>query len=131
MLGSAVERLRDAAPAESFLQKLLRDQPAVPEAIVTVVLGSYETALARLGLGDRHRPGRLRENNRAENSHLPIRKRERQMLGFKTAVSAQRFLTVHAAVYITFYTQRHLISRGALRTFRAQAHQAWDEAVAS
>jgi putative transposase len=87
--------------------------------------------LDRLGLGDRHRPGRLRENNRAENSHLPIRKRERQMIGFKSAASAQRFLTVHAAVYNTFYTQRHLISRSVLRAFRAHAHAVWREAVAS
>jgi putative transposase len=131
VLGSAVERRRDAATAESFLRKLLRDQPVVPETIVTDGLGSYKTALDRLGLSDRHRPGRLRENNRAENSHLPIRKRERQMIGFKSAASAQRFLTVHAAVYNTFYTQRHLVSRSTLRTFRAQAHAAWNAAVAS
>ncbi|MBD2383832.1 IS6 family transposase [Trichormus variabilis FACHB-319] len=131
VLGSAVERRRDAATAESFLRKLLRDQPVVPETIVTDGLGSYKTALDRLGLSDRHRPGRLRENNRAENSHLPIRKRERQMIGFKSAPSAQRFLTVHAAFYNTFYTQRHLVSRGTLRKLRAQAHAAWNAAVAS
>lgn len=131
VLGSAVERRRDAATAESFLRKLLRDQPVVPETIVTDGLGSYKTALDRLGLSDRHRPGRLRENNRAENSHLPIRKRERQMIGFKSAASAQRFLTVHAAVYNTFYTQRHLVSRSTLRLFRAHAHAGWNAAVAS
>lgn len=124
MLGSAVERRRDAATAENFLRKLLRDQTVVPEAIVTDGLGSYKTALDRPGLSDRHRPGRLRENNRAEASHLPIRRRERQMIGFKSAASAQRFLTVHAAVHNTFYTQRHLVSRSTLRTFRAQAHAA-------
>ena len=131
VLGSAVERRRDGATAESFLRKLLRDQPVIPESIVTDGLGSYKTALDRLGLGDRHRPGRLRENNRAENSHLPIRKRERQMIGFKSAASAQRFLTVHAAVYNAFYTQRHLVSRSTLRLFRAHAHVAWNAAVAS
>jgi putative transposase len=102
VLGSAVEGRRDAATAESFLRKLLRHQPVVPEAIVTDGLGSYKTALNRLGLSDRHQPGRLRENNRAENSHLPVRKRERQMIGFKSAASAHHFLTVHAAVYNTF-----------------------------
>lgn len=44
----------------------------MPEAIVTDGLGSYKTGLDRLGLRERHRPGRLRENNRAENPHLPI-----------------------------------------------------------
>lgn len=131
VLGAAVKRRRDAGTAEQFLRKLLRDQPVEPEAIVTDGLGSYKAALARLGLDDRHRPGRLRENNRAENSQLPIRKRERQMTGFKGPASAQRFLTVHAAVYNTFYTQRHLISRNALRTLRAKAHAAWNEAVAA
>lgn len=53
------------------------------------------------------------------------------MTGFKGPASAQRFLTVHAAVYNTFYTQRHLISRNALRTLRAKAHAAWNEAVAA
>lgn len=47
--------------------------------------------------------GRLRENNRAENSQLPIRRRERKMRGFKSPVSAQRFLTAHAEIYNTFY----------------------------
>jgi putative transposase len=53
------------------------------------------------------------------------------MIGFKSAASAQRFLTVHAAVYTTFYTQRHLTSRSTLRSFRAQAHAAWHAAVTS
>ncbi|MCY3223814.1 IS6 family transposase, partial [Acinetobacter baumannii] len=72
-----------------------------------------------------HSPGRLRENNRAENSHLPIRRRERQQQLFKSQASAQRFLTTHAAIYNTFYVQRHLISRMNLRRFRAGAGEAW------
>ena len=72
----------------------------------------------------------LRENNRAENSHLPIRKRERQMQKFKSQASAQSFLTVHAAVFNTFYTQRHLTSRKTLKVFREAAHGAWKQAVA-
>lgn len=57
------------------------------------------------GLDHVHRPGRLRENNRAEDSLLPIRTREREMQLFKSQASAQRFLTTHAGVYNTFYTQ--------------------------
>lgn len=59
-----------------------------------------------------------------------IRKRERQMLGFKSPASAQRFLTVHAAVYDAFYTQRHPVSRATLKRFRTDAHAAWREATA-
>lgn len=130
VLGTSVQRRRDAATATSFLQKLLRDQPIAPKSIVTDGLKSYVSAVDALRLRNIHHPGRLRENNRVENSHLPIRKRERHMQQFKSQASAQRFLTVHAAVYNTFYTQRHLASRSAMKLFRAAGHQAWREAVA-
>lgn len=130
MFGTTVAKRRDAATATSFIQKLLRDQPVSPNAIVTDGLRSYVSAVDALGLAELHRPGRLRENNRVENSHLPIRQRERRMQGFKSQLSAQRFLTTHAAVYNTFYTQRHLASRSSMKVFRAAAHQAWRVAVA-
>jgi putative transposase len=101
-----------------------------PKEVVTDGLKSCVSALTELGLQERHRPGRLRENNRAENSHLPIRRREQKMLGFKSQPSAQRFLTTYAAVYNTFNTERHLISRKSLRVFRADAHAAWAAATA-
>jgi hypothetical protein len=63
----------------------------------------------------------LRANNRAENSHQPLRRRERKMQGFKSAKSAQRFVSVHAAVYNTFNAQRHLVSRPTHRQFRTAA----------
>jgi len=60
-------------------------------------------------------------NNRAESSHVPIRKRERKMQGFKSAKSAQRFLSAHGSIYNTFNTYRHLISAANHRTFRREA----------
>ena len=74
---------------------------------------------------------RLRANNRAENSHQPVRRRERKMRRFKSAGSAQRFLSVHAAVYNNFNLRRHLISRSTLRRFRAEATTQWELAVAT
>lgn len=130
VLGTAVERRRDAKAATAFLQKLLRDQPVRPELIVTDGLRSYVSAVEALGLQTLHSPGRLRENNRAENSHLPIRKRERHMQQFKSQLCAQRFLTTHAAVYNTFYVQRHLASRATMKALRSDAHRAWREASA-
>ncbi|WP_421738356.1 IS6 family transposase [Caulobacter sp.] len=121
---------RDTQAAKKLLMRLLGRQPVEPERIAIDGFRSYPAALAELGLEHLHRAGRLRENNRAENSHLPIRQRERRMQGFKSQWSAQRFLTTHAAVYNTFYTQRHLISRPTLRRFRAEAHGAWAKATA-
>ena len=100
-----------------------------PQTITTDGLLSYGAALDRLELRHLHRPGRLRENNRAENSHLPIRRRERQQQRFKSQASAQRFLTTHAAIYTSFNVQRHLISRPTLRLFRADADAAWAAAI--
>jgi len=104
--------------ALKLLKRLLRNQPVDPVEITTDGLGSYTAALKELDLVDLHRPGRLREINRAENSHLPIRRRERKMRGFKSQASAQRFLATHAAIYNTFYTQSHPIRRQTLRQFR-------------
>ncbi|WP_183214576.1 DDE-type integrase/transposase/recombinase [Brevundimonas variabilis] len=78
----------------------------------------------QLNLRHLHLPGRLRENNRIENSHLPIQRRERQQQRLKSRASAQRFLTTHAAIDNIFNIQRHLISRPTLRHFRAEADQA-------
>ena len=66
-----------------------------------------------------------------ENSHQVVRRRERKMQRFKSACSAQRFLSMHAAVHNTFNLQRHLVSRSALRIFRAEAANEWRNAVAA
>lgn len=131
VLDVVVQKRRDHDAALTLLKRLLRNQPVEPEAVVTDGLASYISALREVGLERLHRPGRLRENNRAENSHLPVRRRERKMQLFKSQASTQRFLTTHASVYNTFYTQRHVISRSTLRTFRSAANDAWTEATAA
>lgn len=130
VLDLVVQRRRDTEAALKLLKRLLHNQPVEPEMITTDGLLSYGAALDRLELRHLHRPGRLRENNRAENSHLPIRRRERQQRRFKSQASAQRFLTTHASIYNTFNIQRHLISSPTLRRFRAEAASAWAVAVA-
>ena len=97
--------------------------------VVTDKLRSYASAFRELGLSGRHEQG-LRKNNRAENSHQPVRRRERKMQRFKSPGSARRFLSIHAAVHNNFNIQRHLISRSTLRTFRADAMRTWLGAVA-
>lgn len=84
VLDVIVRKRRDAGAALRFMRRLLKNQYVEPQVIVTDGLRSDGAALAQLGLIDRHRPGRLRNNNRAENSHLSIRRRERKMQGFKS-----------------------------------------------
>jgi putative transposase len=131
VLDLVVQERRDTDAALRLLRRLLKNQPVQPQMIVTDGLASYRSALRALGLDQLHRPGRLRENNRAENSHLPIRRREQKMQLFKSKASAQRFLTTHAAVYNNFYTQPHLISRPTLRRFRGEAAAVWIAATAA
>jgi putative transposase len=92
-----VQPQRDKAAAVRLLKKLLRRLGFVPTVIVTDKLRSYGAALREIGFSGLHEKG-LRANNRAENSHQPLRRRERKMQGFKSPKSAQCFVSVHAAV---------------------------------
>jgi putative transposase len=71
------------------------------------------------------------KNNRAANSHQPTRRRERKMQRFKSAGSAQKFLSIHAVAYNTFNVQRHLTLAQSHRALRAAAMNTWREAVAA
>ena len=112
------------------MRKLLRKLGFAPKLLTTDKLGSYGAAFRHFGLIGPHEQG-VRANNRAENSHQPVRRRERKMQRFKAAGSAQRFLSIHAAVHNTFNLQRHLISQSTLRAFRAEAAALWQAAVAA
>jgi transposase-like protein len=128
VLDLLVQSRRDKKAARRLMRKLLRKQGFVPAVLVTDKLRSYGAARRDLGLSSRHEQG-LRQNNSAENSHQPVRRRERTMQGFKSAGWAQRFLSIHAAVHNTFNLQRHLVSRRTLRLFGAEAAQAWQNAT--
>jgi len=128
VLDMLVQRRRDSRPALRLMHKLLKKQGFAPKLLVTDKLRSYASAFRRLGLSCLHEQG-LRMNNRAENSHQVVRRRERKLQRFKSARSAQRFLSMHAAVHNTFNLQRHLVSRSTLRIFRAEAAAQWSAAV--
>lgn len=72
-----------------------------------------------------------RANNRAENSHQPVRRRERKMQRFKSPGSAQRFLNLYSATYNTFYIQRHLLNRTNFNQYRTEAFGVWKSASAA
>lgn len=130
VMNMIVQKRSGAGATLRPLRRFLKNQNVEPKAIVTDGLRSYRAALDCLGLADRHRPGRLRESNRAANSHLSIRRRKRKMQGFKSRSSARRFLQTHAAVYNTFKIRRHLLSRGAMRVLRVRSDPVWSGAVA-
>ena len=112
------------------MRKLLRKQGFAPTALTTDRLRSYRAAFTEIGLAARHEQG-LRKNNRAEVSHQPVRRRERKMQRFKSPGSAQRFVSMHSAMYNTFIVQRHPISRRTLRAFRTEATAQWRAAAAA
>jgi putative transposase len=128
VLDMLVQRRRDQRAALRLMRKLLKKQGFAPTLLTTDKLGSYGSAFRHLRLTCRHEQG-LRANNRAENSHQVVRRRERKMQ--RSARSAQCFLSLHAAVHNTFNLQRHLISRPTLRAFRAEATAQWQAAVAA
>ena len=130
VLDILVQRRRDIRAALRLMRKLLKKQGFVPKLLVTDKLRSYASAFRRLKLTCSHEQG-LRKNNRAENSHQVVRRRERKLQRFKSARSAQCLLSMHAAVHNTFNLQRHLVSRSTLRIFRAEAAAQWSDAVAA
>src|SRR5215212_309568 len=83
VLDLLVQAKRDTKAALRLIRKLLKKQGYAPDELVTDKLGSYGAARRKLGLSGRHVQGR-RENNRAENSHQVVRRRERKMQRFKS-----------------------------------------------
>jgi putative transposase len=98
VLDLLVQRGRDKAAAVKLIRKLSKKQGFVPDVLVSDRLRSYGAARSEIGLSARHERG-LRKNNRAENSYQPTRRRERKTQRFRSPGSAQRFLSVHAAVH--------------------------------
>lgn len=129
MLERVVQRRRDTRAALKLLKQLLCSQPAEPESIVTGRLASYGSALRALGRERAMVPVACASNH-AENAHLPIRQRKREIFGLKSREPAQRFLTPHAAICNAFGLQRHIISQPTLRVFCAQAALVCTRAVA-
>lgn len=115
-----VQKRRNKHAALKLLRRLLRNPGIHPEVIVADKLASYRAVIKVLNMQGRHQPGGMRENDRAENSHLVIRRRERTQQRFKSQGSAQRFLSSHGPIYNAFNLQPHLISRPSLCTLRVR-----------
>ena len=123
VLESFVTKTRDKKAALKFLKKAMRKY-GCPGVFVTDLLRSYGAALKEIGLAGRQETGRWL-NNRAENSHLPFRRRERAMLRFRRMRSLQKFAAVHSSVHNHFNKERHLYSRQNFKRNRAAALAEW------
>jgi len=95
-----------------------------PTVIMTDRLRSYGAAMKVTGNVDKQEVGRWK-NNRAENSHLPFRRRERAMLRFRRMRSQQKFTAVHASVHIHFNQERHFYSRYNFKLNRTATLSEW------
>ena len=128
VLESFVTKTRDKNAALKFLRKAMRKHGR-PEAIVTDRLRSYGAALKEIGAMARQATGRWL-NNRAENSHLPFRRRERAMQRFRRMRSLQMFVSIHASVTNHFNLERSLSSRSNFKLNRAAALAEWRQLLA-
>ena len=124
VLDALLQGRRGKRAAGRLLRKLLKRQCRAPRVMITDKLGSYGAAKKELMPGVEHRRHKGL-NNRAENSHQPTRRRERQMKRFKSAGQAQRFLSAHDQIGNLFHLRRDHVSASEYRAARARAFGVW------
>ncbi len=124
VLDILVQDRRNATAAKRFFKRLLAGLKYKPKRLVTDGLRSYGAARRDVLPEVRHRASRYR-NNRAENSHRPTRRRERQMQRFKSPEQAQRFLSAHGMIYGHFRPRRRRMTAARYRLARANAFRVW------
>jgi putative transposase len=126
VLDVLVQSRRDKQAAKRLLRKLLKKQMRPPRVLITDKLASYPAAKKELMPGVEHRRHKGL-NNRAENSHQPTRRRERQMKRFKSAGQVQRFLSAHDQINNLFHLRRDHVTGTEYRRARTQAFAIWAE----
>ena len=130
VLDILLQSKRDKGAATKFLRKAIKRVGSVPEVIVSDKWRPTGAAIRSVAPSANHLKGK-RLNNRAENSHQSTRKRERKQQRFKSAKSAQKFLSTFTAFFNHFNIQRHLISRATMKSFRADVLKSWQATVAA
>jgi putative transposase len=128
ILDEIVQSRRDTKAAKRILKRLLKKQGCPPRRLITDKLGSYASARRQIMPAVEHRSHK-RLNNRAENSHLPLRQRERAMQGFRSPGGLQRFASVFSATRNLFVPPRSRRSALATHLHRLNALAAWNTAA--
>lgn len=128
MLDEIVQTRRNTKAARRLLVRLLKKQGLPPKRMITDKLRSYGAAKRQL-LPHVDHWSHKGLNNRAENSHLPFRKRERTRQGFRSIGSLQHFVSVFSAVRNHFVPSHSNPSASQVRTIRIQALAEWNNAA--
>lgn len=127
VLEEILQARRDKRAARRLLRALIK-RYGLPRRIVTDKLRSYGAAKREVAPELEHRSHKGL-NNRAENSHLPFRKRERCMQGFRSPGGLQRFVACQSAVRNRFLIPARRRSANATRYHRLEAFDAWQTAA--
>lgn len=128
VLDEIVQNRRNTKAARRLLTRLLKKQGIAPTRMITDKLRSYSAARRQVMPHVQHRSHKGL-NNRAENSHVPLRKRERMMQGFRSPGGLQRFVSVFSAVRNLFLPLRSKRSAFQNRIHRIHAIGEWKAAA--
>jgi putative transposase len=128
VLEAFVTKRRDRKAALRFFRKAMK-RYGRPEQVVTDKLSSYKAAMRDLGNVSRQQTGRWL-NNRAENSHQPLRRREKIMTRFRSMRSLQKFAAVQSSVHNHFNLERHFYRREEFKENRSAALAEWRQLAA-
>ena len=95
-----------------------------PERVATDGLRRYAAAPDELANREKQEIGR-RANRRAENSHLPCRRRERAMTRFRRMSTPQKSASIHASLHNHFSLERQFVTRQTCEERRSAALPEW------
>jgi putative transposase len=124
VLDEIVQPRRNTKAAKRLLKRLLQKQGMKPKRIITDKLRSYGAAMQQIMPNVEHRSHKGL-NNRAENSHVPLRKRERIMQRFRSVGALQRFVSVFSAVRNLLVPPHSKRSALQVQIHRLQAMAPW------
>jgi putative transposase len=119
-----VQSRRNAKAAKRLMRKLMKGQGRSLRVTITDKLRSYGSAKWEIMPGVEHRSHK-RLNDRAENSHQPVRRREKRMKRFKSPRQLQRFVSIHDPIANLFMVPRHDIPSVVHRELRVAALDTW------
>jgi putative transposase len=128
VLDEIIQNRRNTKAAKRLLTRLLKKQGIAPKRMITDKLRSYGAAKRQVMPNVEHRMHKGL-NNRAENSHVPLRKRERMMQGFRSPGSLQRFVSIFSAIRNLVVLPRSKRSAFQNRLHRLNAMAQWQAAA--